>query len=160
MAVTSLYYPYHRAVVFLVVALTVVVLGVDHYTSTAQGGGRGGWWGPCGQVQNCTCKHKLVVTIITIINIINPQRMQLYTRSLCVYVYYHASCYIPGLYDANKGAIRLFTAFLKYECVNFIENALFKSSGDIYWPLWPSLLLDEQLIDKGQRWLHFKISSV
>ena len=68
----------------------------------------------------------------TIINIINPQRMQLYSRSMCVYVYYHASCYIPGLYDANKGAIRLFTAFLKYECVNFIENALFKSSGDIY----------------------------
>ena len=28
---------------FLVVALTVVVLGLDHYTSTAQGGGRGGW---------------------------------------------------------------------------------------------------------------------
>ena len=47
-------------------------------------------------------KHKFVVTIITIINIINPQRMQLYSRSLCVYAYYHASCYIPGLYDANK----------------------------------------------------------
>ena len=47
-------------------------------------------------------EHKFIVTIITIINIINPQRMQLYNRFVCVYVYYHASCYIPGLYDANK----------------------------------------------------------
>ena len=44
MTVASLYYPYHRPPwFFLVVALTVVVLGLDHYTSTAQGGGRGGW---------------------------------------------------------------------------------------------------------------------
>ena len=31
-------------------------------------------------------KHKFVITIITIINIINPQHMQLYDRSVCVYV--------------------------------------------------------------------------
>ena len=47
-------------------------------------------------------KHKFVVTIITIINIINHQHMQLYSRSVCVCVYYHASCYISGLYNANK----------------------------------------------------------
>ena len=33
-------------------------------------------------------------------------------------------------------------------CVDFVENASFKSSGDICWPPWPSSLLDELSIDK------------
>ena len=73
-------------------------------------------------------KYKFVVTIITIINISACS----YKLVLCVYVYYNASCYIPGLYDANKVPLGFLRHFLKYECVNFIENTSFKSSGDIY----------------------------
>ena len=76
-------------------------------------------------------KHKFVVTIITIINIINPQRMQLYSRSVCVCLLSRQLLH-TWFIRCKQGAIRLFTAFLKYECVNFIENASFKSSGDIY----------------------------
>ena len=76
-------------------------------------------------------KHKFVVTIITIINIINPQRMQLYSCSVCVCLLSRQLLH-TWFIRCKQGAIRLFTAFLKYECVNFIENALFKSSGDIY----------------------------
>ena len=44
---------------------------------------------------------------------------------VCVSVCYHASCYIPGLYNASskQGAIRLFTAF---QGVDFVENTVQK----------------------------------
>ena len=76
-------------------------------------------------------KHKFVVTIITIINIINHQRMQLYSRSVYVCLLSRQLLH-TWFIQCKQGAIRLFTALLKYECVNFIENASFKSSGDIY----------------------------
>ena len=67
---------------------------------------------------------------------------------VCMCVCYHASCYIPGLYDANKVPLDFLRHFQGMYCVNFVENASFKSSGDICWPLWPSLLLDELSIDE------------
>ena len=77
-------------------------------------------------------EHKFIVTIITIINIINPQRMQLYSRSLCVCVSIITPAATYLVYTMRTRChYRLFTAFLKYECVNFIENISFKSSGDI-----------------------------
>ena len=74
-------------------------------------------------------KHKFVVTIITIINIINPQRMQLYSYSivLCVCLLSRQLLH-TWFIRCKQGAIRLFTTILKYECVDFIENASFKSS--------------------------------
>ena len=50
---------------------------------------------------------------------------------VCVCVWYHASCYIPGLYDANKVPLGFLWHFQGMYCVNFIANASFKSSGDI-----------------------------
>ena len=38
--------------------------------------------------------------------------------------------------------------FQDMNCVDFVENALFKSSGEIYRPSLPSLLLDELSMDK------------
>ena len=38
--------------------------------------------------------------------------------------------------------------FQDMHCVAFVENALFKSSGDICWPPLPSSLLDELSMDK------------
>ena len=50
--------------------------------------------------------------------------------SVCVSVTTPAATYIPGLYDANKVQL----GFLQQgmNCVDFVENALFKSSGDIF----------------------------
>ena len=53
--------------------------------------------------------------------------------SVCVCICYHASYYIPGLYVENK----VLLGFLWYShgmhCVDFVENASFKSLGDICW---------------------------
>ena len=52
--------------------------------------------------------------------------------SVCVC--YHASCYIPGLYDTNKVSLG-FLRHVQGTCmhyVDFVGNASFKSSGDIY----------------------------
>ena len=48
----------------------------------------------------------------------------------------HASCYIPHLYKVLLGfRVRVRVGFLwrspRMNCVDFLENALFKSSGDI-----------------------------
>ena len=44
---------------------------------------------------------------------------------------YHASCYIPGLYIENKVPLDFLRHFQDINCVDFIENALFESVGDI-----------------------------
>ena len=70
-------------------------------------------------------------------SIINPQRMHEGYDSRFMCVCYHTSCYIRW----KQGAVRLSMAFSIYAL--YVENALFKSSGDICWPPLPSSLLDE-----------------
>ena len=65
-----------------------------------------------------------------------------------MFVYYHASCYVPCFYienEASKGSLQCFPDFQR---VAFPENALFKSSGVICWPPRPSSLTDELSMDK------------
>ena len=50
---------------------------------------------------------------------------------VCVCVCYHASCYIPGLYDANKAPLGFSRHLQGMNCVDFVENASFKSFGNI-----------------------------
>ena len=66
--------------------------------------------------------------------LINPRRMcegygsRSMCACVCVCVYYHASCHIPRLYIVPLSF--LWRSQDMY-CVGFVENALFKSSGDI-----------------------------
>ena len=70
--------------------------------------------------------------------LINPRRIREGYGSCsmyeCVCVCYHASCYmyIPGLYDINTVPLGFLRHLQGMHCVDFIENASFKSSGDIY----------------------------
>ena len=66
---------------------------------------------------------------------------------VCACVYYHASCYTPRLYVENKVPLSFLCRFHMYS-EDFIENALFKSSGNICWLSLPSLLLDRRLMVK------------
>ena len=50
---------------------------------------------------------------------------------VCLSVCYHASCYIPGLSDANKAPLGFSRHLQGMNCVDFVENASFKSSGNI-----------------------------
>ena len=50
--------------------------------------------------------------------------------SVCVCVLYHTGCYTPGLYDANKVALGFLRQFHGINCVDFVENASFKRSGN------------------------------
>ena len=44
---------------------------------------------------------------------------------VCVYIYYHADCYIPRLYNENKVSLLSFLwHFLHMCCVDFVENEL------------------------------------
>ena len=67
--------------------------------------------------------------------LINPRRMRkgYGSRSVCVCVSvcYRASCYIPRLYVENKVPLGFLWHFQDMHCVDFVEKALFKSSGDI-----------------------------
>ena len=81
--------------------------------------------------------------------LINPRRMRegYGSRSVCVYVCVCVcvyvcvtSCYIPVLYDANKVSLGFLRHFQGMHCMDFVENASFKKSGDICWPPWPSSL--------------------
>ncbi len=63
-------------------------------------------------------------------------------------VCYQANCHILGLYIENKVPLGFSWQFQCMYCVNFIKNALFKSSGDICWPPLPSSLLGELSIDE------------
>ena len=53
------------------------------------------------------------------------------SSSVCVCVCYHANCYMPGLYDANKVPLGFLQHFQGMNGMDFAENASFKSSGDI-----------------------------
>ena len=55
-----------------------------------------------------------------------------------LYVYYYDNCYIPHLHR-----FPYLWHSQDINCVDFIENALFKCSGDIYRSLLPFLLLGE-----------------
>ena len=45
---------------------------------------------------------------------------------VCVCVCYHASCYIPGLFVANKVPLGFLRHCQGMHCVDFVENTLFK----------------------------------
>ena len=59
-----------------------------------------------------------------------------------VCVCYHASCHIPRLYVENQVSISFLWRFPHMHYVDFIENALFRSSCDICWPAQLSSLLN------------------
>ena len=50
---------------------------------------------------------------------------------VCLSVCYHTNCYIPRLYVEIKVALSFLCHFLHMHCVDFVENALFRSYGDI-----------------------------
>ena len=50
---------------------------------------------------------------------------------VCVCVCYHASCHIPRLYVESKVPLSFLWRSQDVHCVDFVENALIKSSGDI-----------------------------
>ena len=92
----------------------------------------------------CVCVHACVCVLCVCV---------------CECVCYHASCYIPRLYVENiKAPLSFLCNFLHMYCVDFIENALFRSSSNICWPPLPSLLLDRLLMDKRESgWLCFNM---
>ena len=55
------------------------------------------------------------------------------SRSVCVClcVCYHTNCYILRLYVEIKVALSFLCYFLHMYFVNFVQNALFRSYGDI-----------------------------
>ena len=121
------------------------------------------WWSACqikiGQYFTlayirwyCTKLPNLNPPII----IINPRRMRegYSSRSVCVSVCYHASCYIPRLYVENKVPLAFLWHFQRMYCVDFVENALFKTSGNICWSPLPSTLLDELSMVKRDSDVH------
>ena len=92
-----------------------------------------------------------------------------YGKSFCVCVcvsvcLYHTNCYIPHLYVEIKVALSFLCHFLHMYCVDFIENTLFRSYGDICWPPLPSLLFDRLSMNKTDsvglfsRWLVCRFS--
>ena len=57
------------------------------------------------------------------------------SRFMCVSVsLLHTSCYIPHLYVEIKVPLSFLCYFLHMHCVDFVENALFRNSGDISQP--------------------------
>ena len=103
--------------------------------------------------------HKCLILTISsrltklYLTIINPQHMRegYGSRSVClrvsVSVCYPANCYIL-LYVETKVPLGSCGDFNKWN-VEFIENTLFKSYGNILWSSLPSSLLDELLMDKS-----------
>ena len=69
-------------------------------------------------------------------HLINPRHMRKgygsHSVCECVCVCYHTSCYIPGLYNANKVPLGFLRHFQGINCADFVENVSFKSSGDIH----------------------------
>ena len=68
---------------------------------------------------------------------------------VCVSVCYHASCFISRLYVENAVPLSFLWRSQDMHCVDFVEIALFKSSGDICWS--PSFLIassDELSVNK------------
>ena len=74
-------------------------------------------------------------------NFINPRRMREGYGSVfvcvcvcvcvCLSVCYHASCFIPRLYVENTVPLSFLWRSQDVHCVDFVEIALFTSSGDI-----------------------------
>ena len=95
--------------------------------------------------------------------LINPQRMRegYGSRSVCLSVCYRASCYIPRLYVEIQVSLGFLCWSSRMYCVDFVENALFKSSGEICWSprcfLASGWTLDGQ---KRQRWPLFEKTSM
>ena len=58
-------------------------------------------------------------------------RITVVVLSVCVCVCYRASCYIPRLYVENRVPLGFLCCSPRMHRVDFIENALFKSSGEI-----------------------------
>ena len=50
--------------------------------------------------------------------------------SVCLSATGHASCHIPRLYVENKVTLSFLWRSQDMLCVDFVENALYKSSGD------------------------------
>ena len=71
-----------------------------------------------------------------------------YCSRFCLCVCYRAYCYIPRLYFKSRVPLGFLCCSQCICCVDFVENALFKSSGQICWSPLPSSLLDELLMDK------------
>ena len=67
---------------------------------------------------------------------------------VCVCVCYHASYYIPRLYVENKVTLSFLWCVVDMYCVDFFENALFRSSGNICYAPLPSSLLNELSMNK------------
>ena len=81
------------------------------------------------------CASKILSAALSAQVIINPRRAcaeRVTVVILCIC--YHSNCHIPGLYVENKVSLgfswpsqRMYSK----NCVDFVENALFKSSGDM-----------------------------
>ena len=67
---------------------------------------------------------------------------------VCVSVTMLAATYLTWFIHWRQGAVKLLWCFQDMHCVDFVENTLFKSSGDIFWPPLPSSLLDKLSMDK------------
>ena len=68
--------------------------------------------------------------------------------SVCLCVCYHANCYIPHFFVKFQVSLGFPWCFQLMHCVDFAKNALFKSSGNIYWSPLPSLLFGQLSVDK------------
>jgi hypothetical protein len=68
--------------------------------------------------------------------------------SVCLSVCYHSNCHILGLYVENKAPLGFSWQSQRMYCMYFVENALFKSSGNICRSPLPSSSLDELSIDE------------
>ena len=78
---------------------------------------------------------------------------------VCLSVCYHASCFIPHLYFENTVPLSFLWRSQDMHCVNFVEIALYKSSGDICWSPAFFASSDKLSVNKRQRWLLFKKNS-
>ena len=91
----------------------------------------------------CDIPYLLLLTLGTCL------RVTVVILCVCVSVClsYRASCYIPHL-SWKSGALGFLCCSQHMCCVHFVENILFKSSGEVCWSHLPSSLLDEFLMDK------------
>ena len=67
------------------------------------------------------------------------------SHSVCLLPSY---LYVPRLHVENRVPLGFLCHSQRVYCVDFVENALFKSSGEIYWSPLPSSLLYELLMEK------------
>jgi hypothetical protein len=70
------------------------------------------------------------------------------SRSVYLSVCYHSNYHILGLYIENKVPLGFSWQSQHMYCVDFVDNALFKSFGDICWSPPPSSPLDELSMDE------------